>query len=173
VAFPLAATSTGSPGRGSAWRHGRVWTPAALAIAVAFTLGVTACGGGSTTNTSTSSSTTAASSGGGTSSGGGQSSGGGGLAIGSFSAPSQVSCTTSTSIHLAWTTKGATSVTISIDGPGIYATYAANGSASVPFACDGKSHTYLLTAKGPNGSVTSTRTVSKANGGSTTSTTKK
>jgi hypothetical protein len=30
-----------------------------------------------------------------------------------------------------------------------------------------------LTAKGPKGTVTSTRTVSKANGGSTTSTTKK
>jgi hypothetical protein len=83
-----------------------------------------------------------------------------------------VTCTTATTITLSWTTRNATSTTISIDGPGVYNTYPANGSASVPFACDGKSHTYLLTAKGPKGTATSTRVVSKA-GGTTTSTTKK
>jgi hypothetical protein len=70
-------------------------------------------------------------------------------------------------------------VTISIDGPGIFSTYPANASASVPFACDGHSHTYLLTAKGPKGTATSTRVVSQKGGtttttkpGPTTSTTK-
>ncbi len=149
---------------------------AVLTVLVALSLGAAACGGGSSTTTS--SSTTSGGSSGGTGSGGSSGSGGGqsgstATAIASFSGPSQVSCTTSTTITLSWTTRNATSATISIDGSGIYASYPANGSASVPFACDGKSHTYLLTAKGPKGTVTSTRVVSKAGGGTTTSTTKK
>ncbi|TMM16987.1 MAG: hypothetical protein E6G01_07135 [Actinobacteria bacterium] len=151
---------------------------AVLTVLVALSLGAAACGGGSSTTTS--SSTTSGGSSGGTGSGGSSGSGGGSggqsastaTAIASFSGPSQVTCTTSTTITLSWTTRNATSATISIDGGGIYASYPANGSASVPFACDGKSHTYLLTAKGPKGTATSTRVVSKA-GGTTTSTTKK
>jgi hypothetical protein len=43
----------------------------------------------------------------------------------------------------------ATGVTISIDGPGIYDRYNdTTGSALVPFACNGDSHTYLLTTVG-------------------------
>lgn len=152
----------------------------ALTALAALGLGLTACGGGS--STSSTSSTTATTAGGSTSGGstsggssgggsGGGGSGGTATAIASFSAPSTVNCTSATTITLSWTTRNATSVTISIDGPGIYNTYPANGSASVPFACDGKSHTYLLTAKGPHGTATSTRVVSK--GGTTTSTTKK
>lgn len=148
---------------------------------VGLSLGMAACGGGSSTSSTTS--TTATTGGGSTSGGstGGASSGGGSggggsggtaTAIASFSAPGTVNCTSATTITLSWTTKNATSVTISIDGPGIYSTYPVNGSASLPFACDGKSHTYLLTAKGPNGTATSTRVVSKG-GGTTTTTTKK
>lgn len=152
----------------------------ALTVLLGLGLGVAACGGGSstsstssTTSTTTSSTTSGGSTGGSSGSSGGGQSGSTATSIASFSAPSQVSCTTSTSITLSWATRNATSVTISIDGPGIYSTYPANGSASVPFACDGKPHTYLLTAKGPKGTVTSTRVVSKASSGSTTSTTKK
>jgi hypothetical protein len=156
----------------------------AVTVVAALSLGLAACGGGSSNTSSTSSTTSSGSgsgSGGGSSGGGssgGGSSGGGGSAstspsIASFSAPSSVTCKAATTITLSWSTKNATSVTISIDGPGIFSTYSPNGSASVPFACDGHSHTYLLTAKGPKGTATSTRVVSQAGGGTTTSTTKK
>ena len=49
-----------------------------------------------------------------------------------------------------WTTTGASKVTISIDGPGIYKTYPANGSESLSFQCT-SSHSFLLTAYGQNG----------------------
>jgi cytoskeletal protein RodZ len=55
-------------------------------------------------------------------------------------------------INLHWTTQNAVGVDISIDGPGKYQSYGASGSAQVPFVCGG-SHTYLLTAKGSNGST--------------------
>jgi hypothetical protein len=55
-------------------------------------------------------------------------------------------------INLHWTTQNAVGVDISIDGPGKYQSYGASGSAQVPFVCGG-SHTYLLTAKGANGST--------------------
>jgi hypothetical protein len=155
----------------------------AVTVVAALSVGLAACGGGSSNTSSTSSTTssgTGSGSSGGTSGGGssGGSSGGGGSSsatptISSFSAPGQVTCKAATTITLSWTTKNATSATISIDGPGIYNTYPANGSASVPFACDGHSHTYLLTAKGSKGTATSTRVVSQAGGGTTTSTTKK
>ncbi len=82
--------------------------------------------------------------------------------ITSFIAPSTAFCIPPyfgpTPIQLSWTTKWASSVTISIDGPGAYKTYAgASGSDSVPFSCPG-SHTYTLTAHGSNG-TTATKTV--------------
>ncbi len=53
-------------------------------------------------------------------------------------------------VNTSWTTKGASSVTLSIDGPGIYNTFGATGATSVPFSCPG-AHTYTLTAHGSNG----------------------
>lgn len=48
-------------------------------------------------------------------------------------------------------------MTISIDGPGVYSEYPADGEASLPFNCS-TAHTYLLTAHASNGR-TATRTV--------------
>jgi hypothetical protein len=50
----------------------------------------------------------------------------------------------------SWTTTNAVKVTISIDGPGVYDEYPANGSTSLPFSCS-SSHTFLLTAHGAAG----------------------
>jgi hypothetical protein len=63
-------------------------------------------------------------------------------------------------VELKWTTSGATKVTLAIDGPGIFATFA-NGAhdSFFPLACDGHTHTYTLVATGPNGSATSTISV--------------
>lgn len=52
-------------------------------------------------------------------------------------------------VALEWRVTGAEQVTVSIDGPGVYDTYPAEGSASFPFPCQGaggeiQEHTYLL-----------------------------
>lgn len=59
-------------------------------------------------------------------------------------------------VHLSWTTVNATGVSISIDGPGKFADYPANGSADVPFACSVAQHTYLLTTQGTGSPATRT-----------------
>lgn len=59
-------------------------------------------------------------------------------------------------IHLTWTTARATGVSISIDGPGKFADYPANGWADVPFACSVAQHTYLLTTQGTGSPATRT-----------------
>ena len=64
---------------------------------------------------------------------------------------------TLSSSSASWTTTNATKVTISIDGPGIYDEYPANGDTSLPFNCS-TSHTFLLTAYGTNGAK-ATRTI--------------
>lgn len=56
-----------------------------------------------------------------------------------------------------WTTTNAVEMTISIDGGGIYETYAADGEASLPFNCSSP-HTFVLTAVGVDGS-TATKSV--------------
>jgi hypothetical protein len=63
-------------------------------------------------------------------------------------------------IELKWTTSGATKVTLAIDGPGIFGTYA-NGThdSLFPLACDGHSHSYTLTATAPNAKATSSISV--------------
>jgi hypothetical protein len=76
--------------------------------------------------------------------------------------PEQVSSTivpVQPTVHLAWTTTNATSVTISINGVGIYNTYGPNQSTDVPFSCDGATHTYTLAAKSP-GKPDATKTFS-------------
>jgi hypothetical protein len=57
----------------------------------------------------------------------------------------------------SWETTNAVKVTISIDGPGIYAEYPADGETSLPFNCN-SAHSFLLTAYGSDG-TTATRTV--------------
>ncbi len=93
----------------------------------------------------------------GSQSGGGQ--GGGGNppstpppAILSFVTPENIDCHNDMfqQFTASWTTQGAAEVTISIDGPGIYDTYPANGETSLPFNCNSP-HTFLLTAKGSDG----------------------
>src|SRR5215831_18770698 len=84
-----------------------------------------------------------------------------GQTILSFVVPQTVKCDavnqTTPLVHLTWTTALATGVSISIDGPGKYADYPANGSADVPFACSVAQHTYLLTTQGSG--TPATRTV--------------
>ena len=82
--------------------------------------------------------------------------------------PSSVSCpdpeasTTTTAfvqpnVHLTWTAVHATSVDLSVDGPGVYqAGLPASGSYDFSFSCNGP-HTLLLTAHGTGG-TTATRT---------------
>ena len=62
---------------------------------------------------------------------------------------------------ISWNAPGATSVSLSIDGPGVYDTYpGATGSVTVNYPCDFQGHgqhTYLLTAKAADGQ-TATKT---------------
>ncbi len=91
------------------------------------------------------------------------------VAFGAASAsPSSVSCpdpqasTTTTAfvqpeVHLSWTALHATSVDLSVDGPGVYQPgLPASGSYDFSFSCAGP-HTLLLTAHGSDGS-SATRT---------------
>jgi ABC-type Fe3+-hydroxamate transport system substrate-binding protein len=70
-----------------------------------------------------------------------------------------VGCNAPTSIELKWTTSGAAKVTMSIDGSGVFASYP-NGTRDVllPLACDGKTHTYKLTATA--GGATASQSIS-------------
>lgn len=64
-----------------------------------------------------------------------------------ISPASPVSCNAPTSIELSWTAVGATSVALSIDGSP-FATFGGGHQDHLEyFACDGKVHTYTLTAK--------------------------
>ena len=69
-----------------------------------------------------------------------------------FSAPETVDCDDpgfSGFVEVSWVVVRADGVTISIDGPGIYASYdALEGSAVVPYSCGTDGHTYLLTTVG-------------------------
>ncbi len=134
---------------------------------------VAACGGGGGNKATTTTSTTTAATGtGGGSSGGGGGGTSSGPSIVSFGVPSKVTCTTATTIKVSWSTTKATEVVLSIDGPGPYKTYPGpSGSDSVPFACDGHPHTYMITAKGPAGQVTRTVTVTQAGSTATTKST--
>ncbi|HEY5078129.1 MAG TPA: hypothetical protein VIJ48_11535 [Acidimicrobiia bacterium] len=67
-----------------------------------------------------------------------------------------MSCNAPTQIELKWTASLATSVDLSIDGT-LFATYKGGTQDHLEyFACDGKPHTYLLTAR--SGSATATAT---------------
>ena len=61
--------------------------------------------------------------------------------------PSPVACNSPTMVELKWTAKGASSVVLSIDGVQA-GTFAGGAQDHLQyFACDGKKHTYTLTAK--------------------------
>jgi hypothetical protein len=98
------------------------------------------------------------SSSGGSSSNGGSSGGGGGGSsapapvINSFATPESIDCHNGMfqEFTASWSTSNATRVTISIDGPGIYAEYGPSGETSLPFNCN-SSHTFLLTAYNQDG----------------------
>jgi hypothetical protein len=67
-------------------------------------------------------------------------------------------------VALEWRVTGAEDVTLSVDGPGVYATYPAEGSDSFSFGCGGREgdleeHTYLLTAVADGVTVTETLVV--------------
>jgi hypothetical protein len=78
-------------------------------------------------------------------------------AITSFTTPETIDCHNGNfqQFTASWTTTNATKVSISIDGPGVYKYYPANGSDSLPFSCD-TPHSFLLTAYGADGSTVST-----------------
>ena len=105
---------------------------------------------------------------GGGQSGGGQS-GGGQTApaptITSFTTPEDIDCHNGNfqTFTASWTTTNAVRVTISIDGPGVYNEYAANGEADLPFNCS-TPHSFLLTAYGSDGqTATSSVTLAPRN----------
>ena len=76
--------------------------------------------------------------------------------ITSFTTPENIDCHNGNSqtFTASWTTTNATKVTISIDGPGVYKTYPANGSDSLPYNCS-SAHTFKLTAYGQDGKTVS------------------
>ena len=77
---------------------------------------------------------------------------------------SPISCNSPTEVELKWTGSRATSVVLSIDGSP-FATYAGGAQDHLePFACDGKAHTYLLTARAGSATATATLVVSSTTG---------
>ena len=74
----------------------------------------------------------------------------------SFDAPKTEDCTNASAgtIQLSWTIVNATGVTLSIDGPGPFASYPGlTQTVEVPFGCDHSQldHTYTLTTTGGSG----------------------
>jgi len=83
------------------------------------------------------------------------------VSISSFNVPSTVTCSAPTPIAVSWATHNATSVILSIDGAA-YKTYSGPaGADSVPFACNGKTHTYAITAKSATSNATRSSTVTE------------
>jgi hypothetical protein len=56
---------------------------------------------------------------------------------------------------LTWTSQRASGVDLSVDGPGLYKSYGPSGSDTLNVPCDGKNHTYTVTAKGAGGQTAS------------------
>jgi hypothetical protein len=69
--------------------------------------------------------------------------------------PVPVQCNAPTSVELRWETRGAATVTLRIDGGPVFATYGDGANDKlVPLACDGRPHSYTLTARGADGRIT-------------------
>lgn len=61
-------------------------------------------------------------------------------------------------VVLKWKVTGADKTTLSVDGPGVYDEYATEDSVTLSFPCNGEpgtyqTHTYTLTAIGPDGAT--------------------
>jgi hypothetical protein len=71
--------------------------------------------------------------------------------VSGFTGPSSpVTCNAQTQlIELSWTTSGATKVELRIDNGAPYRYSNGSHTEMLPLTCDGKSHTYKLTATGP------------------------
>ncbi|HEY8238801.1 MAG TPA: hypothetical protein VIF63_05140 [Candidatus Limnocylindrales bacterium] len=73
--------------------------------------------------------------------------------------PAQEDCTGTTAgqIHVEWKVINATGITISIDGPGLYDSYPAEGSTDLPYGCSIAvlAHTYTLRTTGGTGPAAS------------------
>lgn len=81
--------------------------------------------------------------------------------IANFGGPaSPVECSAETMVELHWTTQGATTVEMHIDGGGAFTTYG-NGTYRelLPLSCDGRSHTYELVARAGRAVATSSLTI--------------
>jgi hypothetical protein len=76
--------------------------------------------------------------------------------------PSPVDCNAPTSVELHWDTKNAVSVTLTINGGAVFASYAdGKHDELVPLACDGNPQHYTFTAHDKNG-ATVTKTITLA-----------
>jgi hypothetical protein len=78
----------------------------------------------------------------------------------SYVGTSPVECNAPTSIELKWTTAGASTVDIFIDGGPRFARYP-NGPQDelLPLACDAKTHTYKVIATAPGARASKSITV--------------
>jgi ABC-type Fe3+-hydroxamate transport system substrate-binding protein len=76
--------------------------------------------------------------------------------------PAAPVCNSPTEIQLAWTATGATTVDLAIDGQKFASYPGGHQSPLEYFACDGKAHTYLLTAHGPGGATARANKVVRA-----------
>jgi hypothetical protein len=73
--------------------------------------------------------------------------------------PDSPVCNSPTMIQLQWTAVGASSVELSIDGTP-FATFGGGVQSHLEYyACDGKPHTYLLTARAGSATATASRVV--------------
>ena len=78
--------------------------------------------------------------------------------------PDRPVCNAPTMIQLQWTAVGAASVDLSIDGKA-FASYGGGSQSHLEYyACDGKPHTYLLTARSGSTTATASRVVSSTSG---------
>ncbi len=68
-----------------------------------------------------------------------------------FEAPGRVTCGTVTSIEVRWSSAHATLVKLDVDDSGAFEFGPPEGSARLPFPCDGAGHTYRLVAVGADG----------------------
>jgi len=67
-------------------------------------------------------------------------------------------------IQLQWTAGGASSVDLSIDGKP-FATFGGGAQSHLEYyACDGKPHTYVLTARAGSATATASRVVTSTTG---------
>lgn len=52
---------------------------------------------------------------------------------------------------VSWSTSNASQTVLSVDGPGTYGTYGPSGSVNFSYDCSDATHTFKVTAYGPNG----------------------